>query len=225
MASNKFRWLTNFFAPPKGTQINLTRRSVLTAGIAGVGGGLLFSAQPTVAKRNLNPALIRPPGSLPEEDFLSQCIRCGECMKVCPTNAVQPAMFESGLQGMWSPLLNMREGYCEYKCNMCTEVCPTGAIAKLPLEKKKTTKIGLSMVDKNRCVAYAYGTECRVCRDHCPLPDKAINLVEASVLVNTKMLTIKQPQVDSKLCIGCGICENKCPVEGQSAIRVMSMQA
>ena len=135
--------------------MDLKRRSLLTAGIAGLGGGLLFHAQPAAAKRNLNPAFIRPPGALAEEDFLSKCIRCGECMKVCPTNAIQPALLESGVEGMWSPLLKMRLGYCEYKCTMCSQVCPTGAIRKLPLAEKQKTRLGLAAVDKNRCLPYA----------------------------------------------------------------------
>jgi MauM/NapG family ferredoxin protein len=216
-------WLKNFVTPPLGTELNLKRRSLLTAGVAGLGAGLLCKAQPAMTKRDLNPAFLRPPGALAEDEFLSKCIRCGECMKVCPTNAIQPAMLETGMQGMWSPLLKMRLGYCEYKCNMCTQVCPTGAIKALTLEKKQKTKIGLSMVDKSRCLAYAYGKECQVCHDHCPLSDKAIVQVEATVSVGSKTLTIKQPQVDAKLCIGCGICENKCPVKGQAAIRVVSV--
>jgi MauM/NapG family ferredoxin protein len=220
---SKLRWLTNFFTPPQGSKLDLKRRSVLTFGIAGVGGGLLFRAQPAVAKRNLNPAFVRPPGALAEDEFLSKCIRCGECMKVCPTNAIQPAMLESGLEGMWSPLLKLRVGYCEYKCTMCTQVCPTGAISKLPLEKKQKTKIGLSVVDKNRCLPYSFGKACQMCYDQCPLSDKAISLVTANVTIGTKTLTLKQPQVNSDLCIGCGICENKCPVEGLSAIRVESV--
>ena len=223
MANKIVRWVGNFFAPPEGAGIDVKRRHVIEAGVAGLGGGLLFHASPAATRRDLNPAFIRPPGALVEDDFLAKCIRCGECMKACPTNAIQPAMLEAGLQAMWSPLLKMRLGYCEFKCNACTEVCPTGAIAKLPLEKKQKTKIGLSMVDKDRCLPYAYGKQCQMCYDQCPLSDKAISMVEADVTVGSKTLKLKQPQVDSKLCIGCGICENKCPVEGKSAIRVVSV--
>ena len=116
-------------------------------------------------------------------------------MKACPTNAVQPAMLESGLQGMWSPLLKLRLGYCEYKCNACGQVCPTQAIVKLPLEQKQKTKIGLSVVDKNRCLPYAFGRQCQLCYDQCPLPDKAISMVSATVTrpetgPSTKLVTI-----------------------------------
>jgi len=221
-----FRWLTNYFCPPQGARLDIKRRDLLIGGIAGLGGGLVFHAQP--GKQNLNqpapdPELIRPPGALAEAAFLAKCIRCGECMKACPTNSIQPAFLESGLKGMWSPLLKMRVGYCEYHCNLCSEVCPTGAIAKLPMEKKQKTKIGLSMVDKNRCLPYAYGRECQLCYDQCPLPTKAISMVTAEVTRGDKTYSLKQPQIDSKLCIGCGICENKCPVEGKAAIRVVSV--
>lgn len=227
-----FRWLTNYFRPPLGARLDIKRRHLLIGGIAGLGGGLVFHAQPSeqngASSLNLrqpapDPELIRPPGALAEAPFLARCIRCGECMKACPTNSIQPAFLESGLQGMWSPLLKMRLGYCEYHCNLCSEVCPTGAIGKLPIEKKQKLKIGLSMVDKNRCLPYAYGRECQVCYDQCPLPTKAIAMVTASVTRGDKTISLKQPQIDPKLCIGCGICENKCPVAGAAAIRVMSV--
>jgi len=223
MANRLMTWLGNFLKPPQGAQIDIKRRHIVAAGVAGLGGGLLFQAQPPALRRNLNPAFIRPPGAVADEAFLGKCIRCGECMKVCPTNAIQPALLEMGLDGMWSPLLKMRLGYCEYQCNMCTTVCPTEAIAKLTLEKKQKTKIGLSVVEKDRCLPYAYGTNCQRCYDQCPLPDKAISMVESTVAVGSRMLRIKQPQVNSKLCTGCGVCENKCPVDGQAAIRVVSI--
>ena len=34
---------------------------------------------------------------------------------------------------------------------------------------------------------------------------------------------VEQPYVDAELCIGCGICQNKCPVSDQAAIRVTSV--
>ena len=232
MRKNVFLWLSNYFFPPQGARLNVKRRHLLMAGLAGLGGGLLFHVRPSEQAGTTNPNLrepapdpepIRPPGALAEAAFLDKCIRCGECMKACPTNTIQPAFLESGLEGLWSPLLKMRVGYCEYHCNLCSQVCPTEAIAKLPLEKKQKIKIGLSMVDKNRCLPYAYGRACQTCYDQCPLPEKAITMVTASVTRGEKTITLKQPQIDPKLCIGCGICENKCPVAGEAAIRVMSV--
>jgi MauM/NapG family ferredoxin protein len=221
-----FRWLSNYFRPPQGARLDVKRRHLLIGSIAGLGGGLVFHTRPlagNLPQPTPNPELIRPPGALAETNFLAKCIRCGECMKACPTNSIQAAFLESGLQGMWSPVLKMRVGYCEYHCNLCSEVCPTGAIANLPMEKKQKTKIGLSVVNTNRCLPYAYGRQCQLCYDQCPLPTKAIAMVTASVTRGDKTLSLKQPQIDSKLCIGCGICENKCPVAGDAAIRVMSV--
>jgi formate hydrogenlyase subunit 6/NADH:ubiquinone oxidoreductase subunit I len=102
-------------------------------------------------------------------------------------------------------------------------VCPTGAIEKIPIEVKDKLKLGLAVVDRGRCLPWSYGQSCQICHDQCPLPEKAIAMVAAEVKRGEKTLTLKQPQVDSKLCIGCGICENKCPVAGQAAVRVVSI--
>jgi ferredoxin len=218
------KWITNFFNPPKEARMDLGRRNILAAGIVGLGGGLLVKANPLEGGRTYNPGLVRPPGSVTEMEFLDKCIRCGECMKVCPTNAIQPTMLEAGLEGLWSPVVKTQMGYCEYKCNMCTQICPTDAITKLTLEEKQKVKIGLAYVDKSRCLPYAYGRLCEVCYEQCPLPDKAIWQEETTVTTaKGGKLKVKAPHVNAEKCIGCGICENKCPVSDQSAIRVTSV--
>jgi len=218
------RWLVNFFRPPPESGLDLTRRSLITSGLAGVGGGLLFGIHPLAGGKSFNPDLVRPPGAVPEEEFLGRCIRCGECMKVCPTNAVQPTLLEAGLSGMWSPVLKMRMGYCEYECTLCTQVCPTKAISELAVEEKQKVKIGLAYIDRNRCLPYALARTCIVCEEHCPTPKKAIWFEETDVLnIRGEKVRVKQPHVDPDLCIGCGICENKCPVADRAAILVTSV--
>jgi ferredoxin len=168
--------------------------------------------------------LIRPPGSLEEKDFLKKCIKCGQCLKVCITNGLQPALLEAGLDGIWSPVLVPRLGYCEYRCTLCGQVCPTGAIRKLSLEEKGTVRIGSAMIDKGRCLPFAHAAPCIVCQEVCPTPEKAIWFEDARVK-NRKgeTLTLRQPHVDLNLCVGCGICEAKCPVLGRPAITVTSI--
>ncbi|KKL46425.1 hypothetical protein LCGC14_2345680 [marine sediment metagenome] len=170
------------------------------------------------------PLLIRPPGALAEREFLRTCVRCGECMKVCITGGLQPAFLEGGAEGLWTPVLVPRIGYCEYRCTLCGQVCPTGAIERLPMDKKVKVKIGLAMVDKNRCLPWAHGTPCIVCEEVCPTPEKAVwfheDLVEDR---RGRRQTLKRPEVDLKLCIGCGICETLCPVPDMPAIRVTSV--
>ena len=219
-----FRWLLNFFRPGKGPAINLGRRNVLTAGTLGVGAACLSRVHPQASDRVFNPALIRPPGAVEEQEFLSRCIRCGECMKVCPTNAIQPANLEAGIEGMWSPVLNMNVGYCEFDCTLCGQVCPTGAIRELSLEEKHKIKIGQSFVDKNRCLPYASARPCIVCEEHCPTPTKAIWVEDIEVTNESgRKVLVQQPHVDPELCVGCGICQNKCPIKDKSGIYVTSV--
>lgn len=160
--------------------------------------------------------VIRPPGALGEKDFVDRCIRCGNCMKVCPTNGLQPAMVESGAEGVWTPRLVPEIGYCEYSCTMCGQVCPTGAIRRLSREVKQTVKIGVAVVDHATCYAWAHHKNCLVCEEHCPLSDKAIKVVE-ELRQGQKLL---KPVVDANLCIGCGICQKVCPIRPVRAIRV-----
>jgi MauM/NapG family ferredoxin protein len=223
MIKSAARWLVNFFRPPAEEKLDLTRRSLIVSGVAGVGGGLLFGIQPLAGGKSFNPDLIRPPGALAEDEFLARCIRCGECMKVCPTNAVQATLFEAGLAGMWSPVLKMRMGYCEYECTLCTQVCPTRAISELAIEEKQKVKIGLAYIDQNRCLPYAFARTCIVCEEHCPTPKKAIWFEETEVPnIRGERVRVKQPHVDADLCIGCGICENKCPLADRAAILITS---
>lgn len=203
--------------------VNLTRRSILTSLAGGLGAALFFRVPPQAQARSYNPSLVRPPGARAERDFLDRCIQCGLCMKICPANGLHPTLFEAGLEGMWTPMLVARLGYCDYGCNLCGQICPTDAITALPLEEKKKVKIGIATVDTTRCLPYAYDRECIVCEEHCPTPTKAIYFVEGeSAGHGGTVKTLKLPRVDAELCIGCGICETKCPFEDMAAIRITS---
>jgi ferredoxin len=145
-------------------------------------------------------------------------------MKVCTTNGLQPTLFEAGIEGIWSPMLVPRIGYCEYRCTLCGQVCPTGAIKRLQLEEKAKVRIGLAMIDKSRCLPWAHARPCVVCEEVCPTAKKAIWFEDARVRDRKgNSLVVKQPRVDLELCIGCGICEAKCPVLGRPAITVSNV--
>lgn len=204
--------------------MDLGRRQVITSALTGIVSVPLLRTGPFSREGFSTPRLIRPPGSLEEGEFLRRCVKCGECMKVCITNGLQPTFLEAGLEGIWSPILVPRIGYCEYRCTLCGQVCPTGAIKRLPLEEKAKVKIGIAMIDKGRCLPYAHSTPCIVCEEVCPTPKKAIWFEQARVKDREgKERQLKQPRVDLELCIGCGICETKCPVLGRPAIYVMSV--
>jgi NAD-dependent dihydropyrimidine dehydrogenase PreA subunit len=142
-------------------------------------------------------------------------------MRACPTGGLQPAISEAGLGGAFTPVLLPRIGYCDYSCNQCGQVCPVQAIPPLTLDDKRAQVIGAAYIDTNRCIAWADHTDCIVCEEMCPLPQKAITLEVAQVRnADGEMVTIQLPHVNRERCIGCGICEYKCPVNGASAIRV-----
>jgi MauM/NapG family ferredoxin protein len=213
-----------FSTTTAGAPLDLGKRRVIGSIFSGMIAASLLRVTPLARAGTADPKLIRPPGSLEEKEFLKRCVKCGECMKVCITNGLQPTLWEAGVEGIWSPLLVSRIGYCEYRCTLCGQVCPTGAIKKLMPEEKEKTKIGLAMIDKGRCLPYAHATSCIVCEEVCPTPKKAIWFEEVRVKNRAgKVLIVKQPRVDLDLCIGCGICENKCPVLGQPAIYVTSI--
>jgi polyferredoxin len=160
--------------------------------------------------------IIRPPAALNEDDFLNRCVRCGNCMKVCPTNGLQPLSPETGYAAMWTPELLPETGYCEYKCALCGNTCPTGAIKCITPAEKLTVKLGIAAIDRNICIAWAENKECIVCEEHCPIYEKAIELKE-EVVAGVKIF---RPSVDENLCVGCGICQNKCPTRPVRAIAV-----
>jgi polyferredoxin len=204
--------------------MDLGRRQVMLSLASGMLTVPLVRSTPFSRADFSNPLLLRPPGSLEEGEFLKRCVKCGECMKVCITNGLQPTFLEAGFEGLWSPRLIPRIGYCEYRCTLCGQVCPTGAIQRLTLEDKMKTRIGLAMIDKGRCLPYAHSTPCIVCEEVCPTSPKSIWFEETPVKdrSGTKII-VKQPHIDLDRCIGCGICEAKCPVGSRPAIYVTNI--
>ena len=171
-------------------------------------GPALALDQRTRAKEESNP-MLRPPGALrPDTDFMASCIRCGECMRACPTNALHPSGIENGIGGLWTPTFVFNIGYCDYFCNvrredvesgrldrpanLCGIVCPTGAIQKLSHPRKIAHKIGTAVFDKSRCLPWARGEECLTCEEQCPLPEKAISH-DTEEVANLEWLKMPQP--------------------------------
>ncbi|MBW1713005.1 MAG: 4Fe-4S dicluster domain-containing protein [Deltaproteobacteria bacterium] len=163
------------------------------------------------------PGLLRPPGALPEPSFLSQCVRCGECMAVCPRNALQPVWLEAGWLGLFSPALVPRRGYCDPDCNLCGQVCPVGAIRALVLTERRWARPGLAAINRSTCLAWEHQKRCMVCGEVCPF--KAIHFEKPAGG------QVAAPYVLEERCAGRGSCEHYCPVGNRAAITVVPMGA
>ncbi|MDD5555698.1 MAG: 4Fe-4S binding protein [bacterium] len=198
---------------PSERRPDMTRRSLIAGlGAAAVAAPFLRSFRGTVNRA----ALIRPPGALPEDRFLAACLRCATCSRICPTGAIHPALAEAGAEGLWTPRLVPRVGYCVYDCTLCGQVCPSQAIRRLDPAGKRRTKLGTAVVDRDRCIAWATGMSCLACEEVCPVSPKAI-------LADAMPGGPGRPVVDARACVGCGRCEHVCPIEGAAAIRVFAV--
>jgi len=222
-----------FFPAQKTAGTNLQRRKVLTGLAAGAALLPVMRSTPGFAAER-HERLLRPPGAVDEEFFLSRCIRCGECMKVCPNNALHPALTEAGVEGLWTPILVPRIGYCETSCVLCSQVCPTGAIWEITAKEKgwsvdvssaaKPVRLGTAFYDRGRCLPWAMATDCIVCEEWCPTSPKAIYLRPTEVIdAEGNIKQVKQPYLDPSHCVGCGACEHACPVQDRPAVYVTSV--
>ena len=179
--------------------------------------------------------MIRPPGSVEESEFLERCIKCDQCINVCPTNVLQPATLEEGgIEALWTPVMNFNIGHCQLKCTLCSEVCPTGAIRRITVAEKlgegRLRRAG-SGAAWHRLLRHAPAAcpgrmeiPCVVCEEVCPVAPKAIQTYDEETKdVFGKMVVLNKPFIVPDLCIGCGICQAECPVQDQPAVYVTAV--
>jgi formate hydrogenlyase subunit 6/NADH:ubiquinone oxidoreductase subunit I len=82
-------------------------------------------------------------------------------------------------------------------------------------------RVGLAYVDRGRCLPWSMERPCIVCEETCPVSPKAIHLEEAvQATRDGGSLRLQRPIIDPARCIGCGVCEHECPMNGLRAIRV-----
>ena len=223
------------FLPRKASEVAypaVGRRELLLSGLF----GLLFFPMTRLSggvRKNWQRGVIRPPGSVAEDEFLRRCIKCDQCIRVCPTNVLQPALFEAGLEGLWTPIMISKMGWCELNCTLCSQVCPTGAIREIsiaeklgigPFEGRGPVKTGTAFYNQGRCLPWAMDTSCVVCEEVCPVSPKAIFTRNVEVTDRWgATLELKRPYIDPVKCIGCGICEHECPVKDDPAVYVTAV--
>ena len=200
------------------SELDLNRRRTVQA--LGVGALVAVLGKTNVAAKasrvgkvkTSSELLIRPPGALPEDEFVNRCIRCSECMKVCPTGGLQPALTEAGFAGLWTPVLVPKIGECTQNCNLCSQVCSSKAIEPFEIPEKSYIYIGRAVIDRSSCIVWNSDKQCLICDEHCSYHAVHWKKVDG----------VKRPFVDEHKCVGCGICENACPIQPVAAIRAFS---
>ncbi|MDR1082683.1 MAG: 4Fe-4S dicluster domain-containing protein [Coriobacteriales bacterium] len=171
---------------------SFTRRVVIAAGLTAGLSLAGFFAKPLLVRKDI----LRPPGSVQEDEFLARCIRCYRCVSACPTDVLEPVPLAAGLFALRTPQITFDEGACTF-CDLCRKVCPTEAIGYSDPYDVSKGRIGVARVYRERCLAYRNGS-CRRCIDECPYD--AIIADEGG-----------RPVVDDFVCNGCGLCEKICP--------------
>lgn len=176
--------------------------------------------------RAFSSPFFRPPGSVPESEFLAKCARCGLCVRSCPNKIlklvdidkkcddatstklkkdIQPSVsLKIIFNG--SPQVDFSEGahYCEKNCVLCGQICPTGAISFLTVEEKASAPIALVELNVEHCMLY-YNQECSICRRECPY--------DAIEIVWNEEEYLNLPLINESVCVGCGQCVLSCPGE------------
>ena len=137
----------------------------------------------------------RPPWALAEAAFVAACTLCSECVNACPQHIL---VADKDAR----PTVDFGRGECTY-CGKCVEACQPRALEKRECAPPWQLKAQI----QNNCLAKS-NVVCRVCGDACTM--QAIRFRPA-------VMAAAQPEVDSRLCTGCGACYAPCPAQ---AIRI-----
>lgn len=173
-----------------------------TLGVLGLvlGGGMVFSPYVLRAENRL-----RPPGAVDEKKFLALCIKCGQCLQVCPYHSIKLADFVSG-HGVGTPYIDANERGC-YACSAvpCVLACPSGALDH-HCEKPEDIKMGIAVLEfPDTCIAIK----------STPIPrgyNEKMHKFTSSV-VNTNELEAKVlEKFDSFEGKECTLCADMCPI-------------
>ena len=182
---------------------NFIRQSVVSLGVT-VHEYIRHSDAPLPEKEGTPPPTfrndwLRPPGAVDEPDFLDRCTKCGDCIDVCPYDAIRKNPENE------TPIILPDESPCQLCDDFpCIGACETEAL--LPVEGPLQVDMGLAWVSSRVCTA---GQGCNACISKCPT--EAIHMDFSNF----------QIVVDRGRCVGCGICQKTCgTVNDRVAIKV-----
>lgn len=146
--------------------------------------------------------VLRPPGALEESAFLSTCSRCGVCVSACPANAIK--IDATAAIGGGAPYIDADVSACVVCSSLeCMMYCPTGALVPTPM---RLIDMGTAKWNPSTCLR-PRGESCTVCIDECPIGELAIKLDATGGV-----------RVIEDGCVGCGLCQNRCPTTPKSIV-------
>ena len=210
----------------------LSRRTVLLSGVATASVATTAIGISVLAAKSEAKGLLRPPGALAEKDFLASCIKCGQCIQVCPYHSLKLLDLAQGID-MGTPVVNARERGC-YLCDLfpCVLCCPSGALNP-EVQKIEQVEMGVAWVhDPHRCWAYTKKpvptTWLETLKQHGNRTELENDLVEklapeANQPCRLCEVVCPVPERDNAIrlehglpivgpaCVGCGACEEVCP--------------
>ncbi|MBP7394393.1 MAG: ferredoxin-type protein NapG [Zoogloea sp.] len=196
------------------------RRKFINSVAAAAGGGCLLALGAGLYSKSTSalPAqALRPPGALPEADFLAACVRCGLCVRDCPYDILKLSDLGDTV-ATGTPYFTARKIACEMCEDIpCVKACPTGALDPELTDINKAQMGLAALVDHESCLNFL-GLRCDVCYRVCPVIDKAITL-ETQHNPRSDRHAMLLPTVHSDHCTGCGKCEKSC-VLPEAAIKV-----
>lgn len=215
----------------------LSRALRVAAGAAMGLGGLLGSRwihQGMAAELPAPPGQspVRPPGALPEEEFLAACTRCYLCGEVCPVACIRfpdrivsaqppvlraPGAMEREIHRapVWetdqTPVILPWTNACVL-CMKCGPACPTGALQVIADDREsiaRRVRMGLAVIDRKICLPWTRTSWCGACLTACPYRGEAVTVDHQG-----------RPAIHPESCVGCGLCVEVCPIK-YKAIAVM----
>ena len=147
---------------------------------------------------------LRPPGALAEDQFIDTCQHSGQCIDVCPANAIFALAPAYGATAR-TPAINPDIAACVV-CDglLCTHACPSGALQ--PLTAPHQIDMGVAEVYASACVR-SNDEDCTLCVEHCPIGAEAILFVDDG-----------PPRVRAEGCTGCGVCQLFCPTTPKAIV-------